>query len=487
MSQRFRRSRPLPKAYTEPQLTFLKSYLPEFERRSLGPVRGDAKKFALERAADFITRFGVPEDAPADEEYNARFREQLYNWFKNTVGRNRRKAEGKPRSARKAAERATAATELPRQQHPWSHDPNPGPSPTTRNYVPPESSSPTVTGTYSHPQNSPAMTSPSPTIAAHIPVQYSLPSTLANALRPSPSPPPFRPPPGPVTVASLRDAFSNNTDAALLASQIDAFVVSNPSPLPLKPVVFALFQAISDEWDNTMRSANPFLTRFLGVASYFTSTITHAGVPGPLAAARALQMQIRKSAKWVPTSSANPRPSLPNSSSPSSSSSARSSASSMSQELLRIALDRARRKDHIQWARIHAAAVEVGVFNFGYELHDGDPGDVARGFEYGTGRAFSELMVHDALWEEDEVEWVAGVLVLGALIRTAMGGDVRQRRSYEDLLVSYEERWKEMKDEARQGLVTVRIASVHQFAVMLIHLVQEALLKAKADLARLSP
>ncbi|KAJ7282864.1 hypothetical protein C8J57DRAFT_1555295 [Mycena rebaudengoi] len=447
MAQRFPRQRPLPKAYTEPQLAFLKSYLPEFERRSLGPVRGDAKKFALDRAGEFIARFGIPEESSGDDDSDARFREQLYNWFKNTVGRNRRKAEGKPRSARKAAEKAAAEAERQRRGNPYHTEP--------RNY-PSQSLSPTLTSdTYSQTQSSPAAPSPTvPAQAVRIPMQYSLPSTLANALQPSPSPPPPPPPPPPplphvpVTIASIRDAFLH-TDAALLAAQIQAFVTSNPSPLPLKPVIFALFEAICNEWDTNMRPANSFLTRFLSAAAYFTSTLTHAGVSGPLAGARALQIQIRKSAKWVPLAAPNSR----SGSSPSAPSSS-STPSSMSQELQRITLDRVRRKEHIHWARIHAAALEVGVFTFAYDSN----ADGGQQYDYATGRAFSELVVHDALWEDDEVEWVAGVLVLRALIRTAMRGDARQRRL-----------WKEMRDEARQALVT------------------EALLDAKADLARLDP
>lgn len=65
----------LPKSYTDEQLTFLRSHLPEFERRSQGSIRGDAKKFALERAADFIARFGLPEDFQGVEESESRFRE----------------------------------------------------------------------------------------------------------------------------------------------------------------------------------------------------------------------------------------------------------------------------------------------------------------------------------------------------------------------------------------------------------------------------
>ncbi|KAF7357711.1 hypothetical protein MVEN_00816900 [Mycena venus] len=235
-----------------------------------------------------------------------------------------------------------------------------------------------------------------------------------------------------------------------------------PPPLALKPVICALYQAISAEWDKNKTPANPFLTRFLGAATYFTSAIVHAGVSGPIAGARALQMQIRKSAKWAPAPTPNPR--SMSASAPSSSSAISSSASSMSLELHRITLDRARRKEHIQWARIHAAALEVGVFTFGFELRNTG---VDSAYEYGESRVFSDLVAQDALWEEDEVEWVAGILVLQALIRTSMRGDPGQRRLYEELLANYEERWKEMKDEARQALVT------------------EALLAAKTDLARL--
>lgn len=63
----------LPISYTDEQISFLRSHLPEFERRSQGTVRGDAKKFALERAGDFITRFGQTDFH--GEESEARFRE----------------------------------------------------------------------------------------------------------------------------------------------------------------------------------------------------------------------------------------------------------------------------------------------------------------------------------------------------------------------------------------------------------------------------
>jgi hypothetical protein len=67
----------LPKAYTEEQLAFLRSHLPEFERRSSGSVRGDAKKFALDKASEFINKFGLPSDFDVTPGIDAesRFRE----------------------------------------------------------------------------------------------------------------------------------------------------------------------------------------------------------------------------------------------------------------------------------------------------------------------------------------------------------------------------------------------------------------------------
>ncbi|GAV99825.1 Sterol 24-C-methyltransferase [Lentinula edodes] len=98
----------LPKSYTDQQLAFLKSHLPEFERRTQGSIRGDAKKFALEKAADFISAFGLPNEFIHVEEAEPRFKEQIYNWFKNTVGRTRRKLEGRPRSMKKVLEKEGA-------------------------------------------------------------------------------------------------------------------------------------------------------------------------------------------------------------------------------------------------------------------------------------------------------------------------------------------------------------------------------------------
>lgn len=85
--------------------------------------------------------------------------------------------------------------------------------------------------------------------------------------------------------------------------------------------------------------------------------------------------------------------------------------------------------------------------------HSGDPDNTV--YDYAMGRAFSVMVARDAVWETDEVEWVAGICVLRAVIRTAMRGYRSQKEEYDELLRTYEGRWKEIKDEARQALVTV--------------------------------
>ena len=65
----------LPKAYTDEQLVFLRSHINGFETRTRGHVRGDAKKFALDRASEFLVRFGLPPDLQGVDEAEPRFRE----------------------------------------------------------------------------------------------------------------------------------------------------------------------------------------------------------------------------------------------------------------------------------------------------------------------------------------------------------------------------------------------------------------------------
>ncbi|KAF5368880.1 hypothetical protein D9758_002990 [Tetrapyrgos nigripes] len=441
----------LPKSYTDQQLAFLKGHLPEFERRTQGSVRGDAKKFALERAAEFISTFGLPDDYAGVEEAEPRFKEQIYNWFKNTVGRTRRKLEGKPRSMKKALEKKqqqesaanislslgsptgdtstlsnawTTNVAAPTIM-PYAAADHSGPSTSNQTLAPipyggvqPSAVLTPITATPAHPTSHTAQHAPSHTtpLSAHSqpsPRQHHSSLGLATL---------------PITTASLREAFITGIDASSLASMIRSFVMSNPpSQTPLVPVVDALFEAVTTD-SSFNQEPHAYLRRFLDASTCFSSSIVHAGISGPLAGPRALQMQIRKFSIWIPS----PAPFS-------------SSSSTMADEVQRIANDRQRKKDHIQWARIHAAALELGVLNLGHS-NDSD--------NYQTSRVFSEMMARDAVWEKDEVEWVAGVYVLRAVIRTAMRGDQRQRDEYEELLRTYENRWKEMRDEARQALVT---------------------------------
>ena len=264
-----------------------------------------------------------------------------------------------------------------------------------------------------------------------------------------------------INQTTIRESFMQGLDSSTIATMIQSFVVANPSPTPLTPIVDALFEAISSETSPNAfdRDAIGYLRRFLDASTYFPPSIVHAGIGGPLAGPRAIQMQIRKYSTWMPTApsritmnSQQQQQQQQQRSTPQTSSSS-TAPNSISDEMQRIATDRQRRKDHIQWARIHGAALELGMLAMG-RVGEADNS----GYAYAMGRAFSEMMARDAVWESDEVEWVAGICVLRAVIRTAMRGDRRQRDEYDDLLRTYEGRWKEIKDEARQALVTVSLS-----------------------------
>lgn len=75
----------LPKAYTEEQLVFLRSHISGFETRTRGHVRGDAKKFALDRASEFLVRFGLPPDLQGVDEAEPRFREVSFECILSSV------------------------------------------------------------------------------------------------------------------------------------------------------------------------------------------------------------------------------------------------------------------------------------------------------------------------------------------------------------------------------------------------------------------
>ena len=283
-----------------------------------------------------------------------------------------------------------------------------------------------------------------------------------------------------VTPSALRDAFVTPAiDPPTLSSLIQSFVLAHPSATPLTPVIHALFDAAtsllassasasaaaSGSGSGTASATHarsdvlfPLLRRFVDACAFFPTTVLHADVSGPLAGPRALQTALRKSSVWAPISASG---------------GTSAGVGSLSDEMERIKADRQRRKDHVQWAQIHAAAIELGLIGgagvgaavsavgtaVGVGVTVGSNGSAAY-HQYGVSTSttaatvdtFSEMMARDAVWEADEVEWVAGIIVLRAIIRTS---GVGRKAEWEQLLGAYERRWKEIKDEARQALVTV--------------------------------
>ena len=237
----------------------------------------------------------------------------------------------------------------------------------------------------------------------------------------------------PASRTTLRDAFIQGMDTASLASMIQAFVMSNPSTTPLTPVIDALYDAISA--NSFHQDPTPFLRRYLDATDLFSHNLIHAGVAGPQAGLRALELQIRRNSIWVASMAGT------------SSSGFSVNSNSMAEEMNRIAFERQRRKDHIQWARIHAATLELCAMSTSRRTAT-DGAHIAS-------KMFSDTIARDAVWGLDEVEWVAGMCILRAVIRTTPGTNRQQRDDYNELLRAYENRWKEIKDDARQALVTV--------------------------------
>ena len=298
-----------------------------------------------------------------------------------------------------------------------------------------------------------------------------------------------------VTPSALRDAFITHAiDLPTLSSLIQSYVLAHPSATPLTSVIHALFDAsilassasvastsastsASGSTSASMPSAGhartdvffTLLRRFVDACAFFPNTLVHANVSGPMAGPRALQTALRKSSVWAPINESG------------SSGTGTTAHGSLSDEMERIKADRQRRKDHVQWAQIHAAAIELGIVggangatssstsvnvpvgvgvvgtsgNTAYHHHPAQGQELRYGVPSPSSSStdtFSEMMVRDAVWESDEVEWVAGIIVLRAIIRT---GGMNRKTEWEQLLGAYERRWKEIKDEARQALVTV--------------------------------
>ena len=257
------------------------------------------------------------------------------------------------------------------------------------------------------------------------------------------------------------------TSPTVLAQMIESYTHAYPSPTPLTPIIHTLFDASLSTSNNSTADLDPspITRRFLTACSHLPTSISHAGISGPLSGPHALHMQIRKSSVWTPSP-------------PSTANESTVTAPSLADEMRRTAIDRQRRREFVHWARLHAAMLEIGPWITTDRDHDDSRScSPFSDYTFLDARAFSELIARDAVWEADEVQWVAGVLILRALIRTAAlpagvsdlfpihgcmsprGRVGRSLEYYGSLLRRYESRWKEIKDETRQAIVVVGFPS----------------------------
>jgi hypothetical protein len=71
-------------------------------------------------------------------------------------------------------------------------------------------------------------------------------------------------------------------------------------------------------------------------------------------------------------------------------------------------------------------------------------------------------MVHDLAYESDEVEWVAGTLILRGIILSASRSQNFTKCRFEELIKVYEERLKEVKDEIRQNMMIEALLAIKE-------------------------
>lgn len=102
------------------------------------------------------------------------------------------------------------------------------------------------------------------------------------------------------TQEDIKNAFSQRMDHSSIAQMVQAFVLANQSPTPLTQVVTAFFQAITAGNDSLTKDPYIYVGDYLGVSMYFSASVVHAGVAGPMAGLKALQMQILKYSSWNP-------------------------------------------------------------------------------------------------------------------------------------------------------------------------------------------
>lgn len=158
------------------------------------------------------------------------------------------------------------------------------------------------------------------------------------------------------------------------------------------------------------------LHRYSSAINLWPRTMAFKAYTGPLSGRHLLHHAIRKNAMWIPLA---PFPHHPH---------------DMQEELTRLTVDRQRKRDHVLWARIHAASLELGLVENSW---------------------LAETLANDAMWEDDEVEWVSGCVLLKGLVRAGKVPTDAGTGNWAELMHRYQSKWKEVRDEGRQTLMAV--------------------------------
>ncbi|KZS98249.1 hypothetical protein SISNIDRAFT_448436 [Sistotremastrum niveocremeum HHB9708] len=490
--------------HTEEQLAWLRSHLPEYENRATAAVRGDAKGFALKCAEEYIAKWGL--GTGPDEEKESQVKERIYTWFKNTSARGKeaRRKHAQFKSERDVPTNVGAYTGMfdPSDDSKKTESPtfpsNPNPHASLKPIVPRDP--PTLATT-----NLALVPSPLTSRVQESPLY----SAAGNGTTPYPL---------------LTDAFlAPSLPPSSLAAQITNAAGSAPYYACMAPAISALFSAaasIHSQLQNMNAPQDPMielLRRFKLALPHLSPTINHYGTAGPQAGVRALRVQLRKNATWISSPSYNYpsassySPSLPNASSHSPNSAVTHSHSmpppptspsantptatprrgeapfTIQDQMYRTAIDRQRKKEHLVWAAIHGAALEVGLIgsaagqasllNSQPPMSGLDPNPtISQQTQIQTNMVehhvvepddgsskLAEAVARDAIWEQEEVEWVAGAYLLRAVTRTKRrSGAPNLNEEWEPVLQTYEGRWKEIRDDVREQIMENLLIGIKQ-------------------------
>ncbi|GJJ14840.1 hypothetical protein Clacol_009108 [Clathrus columnatus] len=392
--------------HTDEQLAWLRAHLGDYENRAGGNVRGDAKKYALEMANKYIEKWGVPDgekettmkERQGSEKEASAYEKSVYDPFRIQY------LVLKPLP--EAERPSTGYLTVPNIEQP-THPTATTPSQLTVRYPPPPTQPPPP------PQPQPQPTHyappPPPVPTPHYSHQQQQPTTMVLS--------PY--------ACSVRDSILNPT--------CDTGDVSTAMQLcpEIPEIINAMFaSAVLITTTSTMAAielgGDPIhhvLHRYSAAINQWPRTMEYKVYSGPLSGRHLLHYAIRKHAMWIPLVPFHHHP------------------HDIQEEIARINLDRQRRRDHVLWARIHAAALELGLMENSW---------------------LAETLANDAMWEDDEVEWVSGCVLLKGLVRSGKVPMDSSSLSWGELMHRYQAKWKEVRDEGRQALMAETLLDIRK-------------------------